>query len=186
MTTQTIYKCQKCEMIFYKAVNVRSHLHLVHEERTIKCQRCMTLFSYNYILKKHMKVCNGVKKVKRQIPQQRLKNVEFHVTEDSNSENSYKCNKCEKIFRNAQLIRSHIIQKHREKKYECELCHKLFPFNSTLNYHKKNNHGVAGLKDTTEAKNIKYITNVDNLSHKLYQCQQCEKRFGRISLKRTL
>ena len=91
----------------------------------------------------------------------------------------YKCNKCEKKSKTAQLLRSHIIQKHEEKKFKCELCDKLFPFNSTLNYHKKNSHGEASLKTTTEGnlKNIKYIV-LDDISGKMYQCQQCEKRFG--------
>lgn len=183
--SQTTYKCQKCEMIFHKAGSAITHFHRVHKEKTIMCPKCHRLFPFKAPLKKHL-ICDGVKKIKS--PQQKLKDVDYHVTEGTRSDMNYNCNKCEEKFRTSLLVRSHIHSKHREKTFRCELCDKLFAFNHTLNYHKKTNHGEGGLDAKCKicdkvCKNLLSLKNHYDHAHKerKFKCMNCEMKFPYLS-----
>ena len=162
-------KCEKCDKSFLSRTNLEVHRWNCGKTKEFKCRICDTVFKSPYVVQVHFYQSHKEKKFKCETCSETFavkKRLKSHEEKCGAKDGHNICNKCEKAFRTAKLLRTHTIQMHEEKKFKCELCNKLFPFNSTLNYHKKNSH--EGLKTKTEGK--------------MYQCQQCEKRFGNINL----
>ena len=155
-----IYKCQRCEKKFRNNSSIVQHVHYHHREKKIDCEKCGRMFPSKSLLNRHMKSCDGVEKI-----QQKLKHVEYRVSENDSSDKKYQCMKCEKKFRTINLIWRHIFNMHREKKFRCEFCDKLFPFNYALNTHKKKCHNNPGtLKSETKENNRTSPEDVRNVN----------------------
>ena len=145
------YNCQRCEKKFKRVHSIVQHVHQKHRENNFKCDKCGRMFSFKSNLEPHMKLCDGVKKVK-----QKLKDFEYCVIENDNSDKQYQCNKCEQKFKTANTIRQHIFNMHKEKKFRCEICDKRFPFNFILNTHKKSCHENTPIKNHISSENVGY------------------------------
>ena len=178
-----IYQCNICEKKFNTQTYILQHHYNVHKEMKFKCDKCNISFPFKSLLKIHGK-CDGTIKKNRKLRQ--LKNIEYKISKDENSQNIFQCMRCDKKFNYVQGFNQHFYLVHREKSFECEQCNRFFPHKFNLKSHLKVCFGKAGLKNKTEAKenlkNIKYITIEDNISGKMYQCQKCKKSFGNLSL----
>ena len=86
-----------------------------------KCEKCDKLFPFKSFLKKHVGKCEGIVKEKRQ-QQQALKNIEYKIISDENSQKTFQCMRCYKKFNIAQGLYQHFSIVHRERNFQYAQC----------------------------------------------------------------
>ena len=172
-------KCDNCDRKFAFPSLLKVHSKTCQKDRAkIKCEKCDKVYPFKSHFKKHVINCDGIKRHK-----QRLKNVDYCLTEDGQTGKRYKCNKCEKTFTSTKLIRSHVFTKHKERKFRCEHCDKLFAFNHALNHHIKMDHKNGSLKPKCDICEMTLKNSESLLVHKNNnhientKCQVCDKAF---------
>ena len=129
-------KCKICDTVFKSPVVVQVHFNQYHREKKFKCDKCDKHFAFKSLMKKHIQVCDGIKKepIERK-PKETLKDIEYKIITYENSGKVYQCKKCQKNFSDTGLVLQHIYHIHKEKKHKCKTCQKLFFFKSGLQNH---------------------------------------------------
>ena len=104
------FKCDICDTAFKSPYVVQVHFYQSHKEKKFKCETCSETFAVKKRLKSHEEKCGA-------------------------KDGHNICNKCEKAFRTAKLLRTHTIQMHEGKKFKCAICGKGFILKDKLKAH---------------------------------------------------
>ena len=145
-------KCELCDKLFpFKNTLIR-HMKIDHnsnsegnKEMKFKCEKCDTPFPFKSLWKHHVGICNGIVKDKRQ-KRQILKDIEYKIIADENSQKIFQCMRCNKKFNIVQYFHQHFRFAHKEKNFQCAECARLFHTKSNLIRHLK----VCSDNSTTE------------------------------------
>ena len=130
-----IYQCNICEKNFNTQTHILRHHYNVHKEMKFKCDKCDKSFPFKSLLEIHVGKCDGITKEKRQLKQ--LKNIEYRISTDENSQKNYQCMRCDKKFNQVGGFNQQFYLMHRKKNFKCKKCDKLFPHKSKLKSHSK-------------------------------------------------
>ena len=100
----------------------------------------------------------------------KLKDKEYKVIIDDDTNTRYQCRRCEKKCNTRDQILLHHYYVHREMKFKCEKCDKLFPFKSFLKKHVGKCEGIVKEKRQQQQalKNIEYKIISDESSQKYF------------------
>ncbi|XP_055608529.1 zinc finger protein 91-like [Uranotaenia lowii] len=131
----------------------------------IQCEQCSAHFPTFAVLNNHCKDAHGSRayvyccEKKFGSRNRLLEHVQLHV-----NPNQFKCDICDRVCPEKELLKRHKIKMHtpdEEKPFECDRCHKKLA--EKQEYKKHMDYHVA-------------------LETKKYQCKQCEKFFGNVTL----
>ena len=194
------FKCGNCN----KPFKFKSIL-LLH---SMKCNEISPEVQKNYLLDEetdNMKIRDGLRKPSRKT--QKLKDIEYSVTENENSGKRYQCKKCEKSFSAFYMIHRHVYNVHKKVYHEnpenlrpkCKICDKVFKNIWGMNHHLYQSHkerkfkcdkcsGMFPFKSNLEmhkcgnriehfGKNYKIIDS----DKKIFQCNHCSKTFKKVN-----
>ena len=96
------------------------------------------------------------------------KNFEFSKAEKKINDRKHQCEVCEKVYKSKYILEYHIDHVHKNtNQQKCDVCSKTFTSLAHLSNHMKILH--AGKKSTQKT----------NTTDKIYQCEVCNKWFGR-------
>ena len=111
------HQCKSCNRIFNTVGVLRAHKKKCGKN-DIKCDYCEEKFSFQQQLRKH--ITNTHKEIKQ-----------------------YKCELCDKAFREPGKLKSHKVMVHEgaEKIHKCDFCDKSYALKSYLKSHIKSSHG---------------------------------------------
>ena len=164
---------------------ILAHHYHVHREMKFKCEKCNKLFPFKSPLDKHMGKCDGILKEKRQ-EKQVLKNIEYKIIADENSQKILQCMRCDKKFNTVHGFYQHFRQVHREKNFQCAQCTSLFSSKYFLKQHlnvcDEIEKEFRKMKPKETLKGIEYKIIRDENSSNSYQCKKCEKNFSNVGL----
>ena len=195
-------QCSKCLKTFANRRNLRDHVKSIHESQSenildsakFTCQHCGKIFSkkFNYTshLLRHSKVAafrcdveDCGKSFKRERTLQKHQLV-FH----EGRRERYLCGQCGQVFSSQSGFRTHVAN-HMGKDYvkrnvKCLVCDKLFRCDSDMKthmvVHSKERPFVCSWPDCDQSFSQKAsLKDHTNVHEKKYQCQLCEKAFGR-------
>ena len=122
--SQKVFQCMRCYKNFNLSHGFHQHFRQVHREMKFKCEKCNKPFPSKSKLDKHMEKCDGSIQEKRQ-QYQKLKDIEYRVIADKDSQKMFQCMRCQKSFNVLQGFHQHFHQVHREKNFQCAQCSKL-------------------------------------------------------------
>ena len=122
------------------------------ETRSLKCDKCSKMFSIISVLRKHKRICNGMR-FQSQIKNGNMKNDEMfkEIVEDDGLK-KFECNKCDSVYEKIKSIRRHFLFKHMEKKFKCDKCSKMFPIKSRLRKHLETCNGILTVNKMKDVK----------------------------------
>ena len=175
------FQCLDCGIECFSIKSILKHIYCVHREKKHKCDKCDKSFIYPSKLKIHLKSCSGLKE-----PKKTLKNDTYKVEVDNEGKKVFHCLKCEKVFDEMVNVSKHIYKIHREKKFKCDKCSKMFAFKSKLKIHVKKCdeilriQKVNGIFTKGKIKDVEYREIHSENGKKVFQCNKCEKIFGKI------
>ena len=165
-TSNPKFNCQHCGKVFSKKFNYTSHLLKHSNEAAFRCdiQACGKSFKRERTLNKHKQV--------------------FH----EGRRERYLCGQCGQVFSSQSGFRSHVAN-HLGKDYikrnvKCNICDKLFRCLSDMKthmvVHSKERPFICSWPNCDQAFSQKAsLKDHINVHEKRYQCQLCEKAFGR-------
>ena len=116
--------------------------------------------------------------------------MKTHIKTAHLDKREYKCETCEKSFNQLTILKGHIERVHENvKSYKCEICEKEFALRTVLLQHIKERHeNMNTPKEICPFCNKQFITrlkflqeHIENVHKKTkeYQCDLCDKKFGR-------
>ena len=195
-------KCSKCLKTFANRRNLRDHMKAMHEYQSDKvldtpkfnCQHCGKIFSKKFNYTSHLlrhsneaafqcdfEGCGKSFKRERTLHKHQLV---FH----EGRRERYLCGQCGQVFSSQSGFRTHVAN-HVGKDYikrnvKCHVCDKLFRCHSDMKthmvVHSKERPFVCSWPDCDQAFSQKAsLKDHINVHEKKYQCQLCEKAFGR-------
>ena len=87
----------------------------------------------------------------------------------------FKCDFCDRKYKDLLGLKLHIQSVHEGQKYKCDLCEKVFAQPGSLDNHKKSFH-----------RNLEILKNDDDTidendeNNKFIECEECDKKFTRL------
>ena len=126
------FQCIKCQEIFSDKASFCVHHFEVHREekkfreKKYKCDKCSKKYPFKANLDRHVKVCNGILRTRKQ-------DKKYEMIEINNVKH-FQCNKCQETYLDKENIKVHF-KSHRKKKYNCDKCNKHFIFKLSLKSH---------------------------------------------------
>ncbi|RXG63552.1 Zinc finger protein [Armadillidium vulgare] len=117
-TKDVVYKCQDCDAKYSNKSSLifhRKRIHLGDLGKKFSCEDCSKKF----------------------ISKDRL---EVHVSRVHHGERNYKCNFCDKTYKNRVSLTYHVRKHTGYKPHECTFCHKSFEIPTSLKQHVEKDH----------------------------------------------
>lgn len=153
------WSCPKCSRQFVRQALFNQHVLICQKE--ISCEICGKVFqcltkNIKYRYQEHMFIHTGEKPYKCQFCERAFRDRSTRKKHERThtGEKPYQCTMCEKAFSQLKLLRNHIFTHTGEKPFGCELCHLRFAKQCNLKYHMR-----------------------VHTKEKPYTCQLCNKSF---------
>ena len=113
--------------------------------------------------------------------------LEEHIAYEHKKVTPHRCDLCENTFRNATLLKRHILSIHEGLTHECQLCSKVYKTAANLKHHIEFVHegkekptvdcSLCGKTVATTSVLKRHIEAVHE-KKRPYECQICSERFG--------
>ena len=138
------FECEICGLKMATKGMLTSHMKCKHEVNEVECPTCSKIFKNKTCLASHMQIhqeqtpaewecptCNAVitSKSKRKLGQSIKRHLQVHEAP------MYKCDFCDKTFRNKTSYNGHINEHKGLTPYKCEQCNKSYPSQAGLTQH---------------------------------------------------
>ena len=140
-------KCETCGKSFAEELNLRFHIHTVHEgHKDFKCDYCDKSFTIASKLKNHIQrnhTGGGAKKIKCDYCPKILKKylLNNHIERNHAENQDVQCDTCSKKFNNSKKLKDHIRGVHSQTETsKCEKCGKLLKHKQSLKIHIRTAH----------------------------------------------
>ena len=142
-------ECNQCGKMFATKEKLGNHQRLVHEIKTVKCEICGNSYRNKLSLKNHVRVVHPTKvstqtwkcpmchsvltcsKSGRGLSEMKKRHLEIHEPP------KFKCDYCDRSFRDKNAYDGHINEHKGLKPYKCEPCNKSYPSQAGLYQHYK-------------------------------------------------
>ena len=140
------YKCDQCDISFYRPSALKIHKDDVHTNKTFKCEHCDKIYNSHNGINTHLRekhssyakalvcdICGKSFPVKNRL-NRHIRNVHENESE------SHKCDVCEKVFKTKSSFNLHFNHAHKENPIrKCEICEKTFytkhDYSQHMSYH---------------------------------------------------
>lgn len=177
-TTHRQFVCGYCNKIFDTEEKLRSHINSSHYNN-FKCQKCGKQFQNSASLQQHeathkQYICDYC--FRAYATEEILKN---HINSAHNEK--FRCKTCGKQLHNTSSLKAHEAS---HKKYICQYCNKAYDTEKILNNHINSTHNEKFRCQTCgkQFQNAVSLQQHDEVSHKKYVCQYCQKALSNESL----
>jgi len=181
------FACDLCPVRFSILMQIRKHIEIHKKEKRFKCEICMKSFAFKNDFDDHMERHAGVKLKCNLCDAEFLtKNALNNHKRYVHSDQSFKCDKCDYIAKNSQLLRGHqeVHKEWTEADFvECMKCNKKCRNKTALRKHIRRVHSEKQF--TCDHFNCNYVgkTKYDLKQHqatheKKFECNICEKLFS--------
>ena len=134
------WSCPKCSRQFVRQALFNQHVLICQKE--IACEICGKVFqcltkNIKYRYQEHMFIHTGEKPYKCQFCERAFRDRSTRKKHERThtGEKPYQCTMCEKAFSQLKLLRNHIFTHTGEKPFGCELCDLRFAKQCNLKYH---------------------------------------------------
>lgn len=167
------YPCQTCEQRFLNHYHLLKHLKLIHDDPSIEiCTLCPETIYKRYVPKKEIK--EHINKYHQETPEP------TEEAEPTNNKTSYICNICNNLFGNINEWKSH--QCAFSATFKCDECEKYFRNDQELNEH-KSSHSKLKLKLIRCSNSNSYMTSTSRPQRRnsfvnQLMCRTCTKCFS--------
>lgn len=124
-----------CVLSFASDKLRHSHVQKVHERRYHRvCHICARVYSSYTALRTHLQEHSevGKPKIKCHICGKMYKHLETHMYVHKDEGKAFPCPYCAKIFRNRNVLSSHVTGMHTFKLKKCHLCDKKYKTNAEM------------------------------------------------------
>ncbi|XP_055384274.1 zinc finger protein 665-like [Condylostylus longicornis] len=142
-TGRLIYKCDKCNEVFFQINCLQLHHQKNHLLRKYTCKECGKSFNHSSNLTVHRRLHDpdSGKRLKCSLCDRLFRQV-GHLKRHEQTHTGikpHKCHICEKTFVEMKDLRNHL-QRHSNMKFECEYCSKWYKLEYDLKRHKNRLH----------------------------------------------
>ena len=188
------FQCNQCSKSYVYKYSLESHIDAIHSKKKFKCEFCDVTLAYQRNLLTHLKKNHLLEYQKQKsissksdsCSVNKIKNDKYEIIE-VNSNKSFKCLICQKVYKSSKIVRDHHYHVHKEKKLKCEKCCRLFLTKFKLKAHFEKCDNVKrqiivddGNKSKAENKSDLQIEGNDESEDK-FQCKECGKCFNELS-----
>ena len=127
------FKCSVCGLVYAHQVSLKRHTQQIHDSKSerFKCDDCIKTFGRKDNLWRH------------RVKVHKLLNIDIEYL---NSKSSNRCSMCRMVFKNKDLLLTHLslqacfVKISDDEKYQCEMCDKSYIYKSDLNRHRNKKH----------------------------------------------
>ena len=199
------FECESCKQVFKTPTSLGTHVsafckNSTREEKTFSCKKCDKTFWNSILFKIHHKKVH-----KEQIDPSKMVSYKCHMCSKTfispaalrihrchHPRPKFKCQHCDKLYKNQTCLTEHIEVMHSDKKpeYTCEQCGKVYNRLRSLKFHQQEH--VNGKKMYKCAFCPKQYTSKQSVAehegkHRGEQalCPQCGKNFASFKILRT-
>lgn len=136
------FQCDICEKVFPDRKKIRNHERVIHGPKRYSCPVCDKPFAIRNVMERH-----------RQTHQSSAERREVRSAAETtiNTVRSFKCNICQKMFKQKRHLANHQMCVHGPKQFECSICGCKFALRFHYNAHMQRH---ARHRDNTEDYNV--------------------------------